>query len=163
MRDSFAELNSALGIFYLYVSNENIPTLETNENTVLKIIEIQKTQHPDYILHFDRDTFNLQSVLLTRSSTPVNQPTTRGGVYFSDKFEFKIKGQVNDLSIIPLLSKSMLGPNTEFQELKVTTKIHLENSLKQVAFGVNLTNSMQSSSYVELNMTIVRVNIENLA
>ena len=162
MRDSFAELNSALGIFYLYVSKENIHTLET-EKIILKIIEIQKTQHSDYILHFDGTTFNLQNVILTRTSTPVNRPTTRGGVYFSDKFEFKIKAQVNDFSILPLLSKSMLGPNTEFQELKVTTKIQLENSLKHVSFVVNLTNSMQSSSHVELNMTIVRVNIENLS
>jgi len=113
------------------------------------------------MLYFDRITFNLQNVILTQSSTPVNQPTTRGGVYFSDKFEFKIKAKVNDLSIAPLLSKSMLGPNTEFQELKVTTKIQLENSLKLVTFVVNLTNSMQSSSHVELNMRIVRVNIEN--
>jgi hypothetical protein len=163
LRDSFAELNSNLGIFYLYVSKENIHTLETDEKILLKIIEIQKTQQPDYILHIDRTTFNLQNVILTRSSTPVNRPTTRGGVYFSDKFAFKVKAQVNDLSIVPLLSQSMLGPNPEFQKLKITTKIQLENSLKQITFVANLTNTMQSLSHIELNMTIVRTNIENLS
>jgi len=135
--------------------------LETDEKILLDIIEIQKTLQPDYILHIDNTTFNLQNVVLSRTSTLVNRPTTRGGVYFSDKFAFKIKAQVNDLSIVPFLSKSMLGPNTEFQELKITTKIQIQELLKQVTFVVNLTNTMQSSSQVELNMTIVRVKIEN--
>jgi len=125
----------------------------------MKIIEIQKTHQLDCFLHIDRTAFHLENVIISRSPTPVNRPTTRGGVYFSDKFEFKIKAQVNDLSIVPYLSKSMLGPNTEFQELKITTKIQLENSLKQVTLMVNLTNSMQSSSHVELNMTIVNAKI----
>ena len=137
--------------------------MEINEKILIKIIENQDSQQPDYILEIDRTIFQLQNVLLTRSSTPVNRPTTRGGVYFSDKFEFKIKAQVNDFSIIPLLSKCMLGPNTEFQELKIITKISLNNSLKRVTFFVNLTNSMQSSSHVELNMMIIRVDIENLS
>lgn len=128
----------------------------------MKIIENQNSQQSDYILEIDGKIFNLQNVMLTRSSTPVNRPTTRGGIYFSDKFEFKLRAQVNNFSIIPLLSKSMLGPNTEFQELKIITKIQLDNLLKQVTFFVNLTNSMQSSSYVELSMTIVKLNIENL-
>ena len=115
------------------------------------------------MLHIGKTTFHLQNAKLTRSSTAVNRPTTRGGVYFSDKFEFKIKAQVNDSSILPLLSKSMLGPNTKFEDLKVTTKIQFEKSLKQVTFVVNLTDTMQSSSIIELNMTILRANLENLS
>jgi hypothetical protein len=137
--------------------------LETDEKILLKIIEKQKTQQTDYILHIDNTTFDLQNVILKRSTTPVTRPTTRGGVYFSDKFEFKIKACVNDMSIIPLLSKSMLGPNTEFQELKIFTKTTIDNSIKRLTFVVNLTNSMQSSFNVELNMTIVRLTIEKLS
>ena len=137
--------------------------MEIDEKILIKIIENQDSQNPDYILEIDQTIFHLQNVLLTRSSTPVNRPTTRGGVYFSDKFEFKIKAQVNDFSIIPLLSKCMLGPNTEFQELKIITKFFLNNSLKRVTFFVNLTNNMKSSSHVELNMMIIRVDIENLS
>ena len=137
--------------------------MEIDEKILNEIIKNQNSQQSDYILEIDGTTFHLQNVSLERSSTPVTRPTTRGGVYFSDKFEFKIKAQVNDFSIIPLLSKSMLGPNTEFQELKITTKIHFNNSFKHVTFFVNLTNSMQSSSYVELNMMIIRVNIGNLS
>ena len=137
--------------------------MENEEKILLEIIENQNSQQPDYLLEIDRTIFHLLNVVLIRSSTPVNRPTTRGGVYFSDKFEFKIKADVNDFSIIPLLSKSMLGPNTEFQELKIIAKIHLNNSLKEVTFFVNLKNSMQSSSHIELNMMVVRVNIEYLS
>ena len=31
-----------------------------------------------------------------------------------------MKGEITDLSVIPLLTKKMLGPNTEFGELKIT-------------------------------------------
>lgn len=127
------------------------------------IIENEICVQSNYILEIDESTFTLHNVMLSKSYTPVNRPTTRGGVYFSDKFEFKLKGQVNNLSIIPLLSKSMLGPNTEFKELKITSKIQLDNSINQVTFFANLTNSLQSSSNVELSLTIVRLNVENLS
>lgn len=136
--------------------------MKSDEKILLDIIEFQQTKQPNYVLHMDEKIFPLQNAIITRSSTPVNRPTTRGGVYFSEKYEFKIKAQVKDFSIIPLLSKSMLGPNTDFKELKIITKAKLENSLKQISLYVNLTDSMQSSAYVELNMTIVRINLENL-
>jgi hypothetical protein len=135
--------------------------LDTEEKNLLGIIEIQKTQKPSYTLHINNVKFPLENTIITRESTPVTRPTTRGGVYFSGKFEYKIKAQVNDSKIIPLLSKCMLGPNTEFEELKITTKLQFENSLKQVTFVANLTNCMQSSSHIELNLIIIRSQIEN--
>ena len=137
--------------------------MNIDEKILNEIIELKNSQQSNYVLEINDRTFNLQNVFLARISTPVNRPTTRGGVYFSDKFEYKIKARLNNFSIIPLLSKSMLGPNTEFQELKIITKIHLKNSLKQVIFFVNLTNYMQSSSHVELNLVIIRVSMENLS
>jgi len=129
-----------------------------DEKFLSKIIEIQKSQKLDFELHFDNVKYNLDNVKIVKSSTPVRKPTVRGGVYFSDKFDFKMKATINDFSIVPLLSKSMLGPNTEFQELKITTSVPFENLQKNVAFFVYLTNSMQSSSHIELNMRIIRVN-----
>lgn len=128
-----------------------------DEKTLLKIIEIHKSSKLDFILEVDSDTFHLKNVEIIKSSTPVNRPTTRGGVYFSDTFAFKIKAQVTDLSLAPLLSKSMLGPNPDFQDLKIITNIEIDNSLKKVTFLTHLTNSMQSSSYIELNMTLIKI------
>ena len=130
-----------------------------DEKILVEIIEVQKSHKLDYILHLGKVTYLLDSVAIAKSSTPVNRPTNRGGVYFSDTFAFKIKAVVDDLSIAELLSKSMLGPNPEFQELEITTNVPIKDSIKKVTFFVNLTNSMQSSSHIELNMTIIRLKI----
>ncbi len=131
-----------------------------DEKSLLKIIEIQKSTKLDFILEIDSDTFPLKNVKIIKSLTPVHRPTTRGGVYFSDTFAFKIKAQVTDLSLAPLLSKSMLGPNPDFQDLQIITNIKIDNSFKKIIFLVHLTNSMQSSSYIELNMTLIKMKYE---
>lgn len=130
-----------------------------DEKILIEIIEVQKSHKLDYILYLEKVTYLLDSVVIAKSSTPVNRPTNRGGVYFSDTFAFKIKAVVSDLSIVELLSKSMLGPNPEFQELEITTNVPIKDSIKKVTFFVNLTNSIQSSSHIELNMTIIRLKI----
>lgn len=130
-----------------------------DEKILVEIIEVQKSHKLNYILHLGKVTYLLDSVAIAKSSTPVNRPTNRGGVYFSDTFAFKIKAVVSDLSIAELLSKSMLGPNPEFQELEITTNVPIKDSIKKVTFFVNLTNSMQSSSHIELNMTIISLKI----
>ncbi len=131
-----------------------------DENIILKIIEIQKSTKLDFILRLASNTFLLENVVISKSLTPVNHPTNRGGVYFSDTFVFKIKTTVSDLSLAPLLSQSMLGPNPDFQDLEITTKAKIYNSLKNVKLFVHLTNSMQSSSFIELNMNIIRIKFE---
>jgi hypothetical protein len=133
--------------------------LTLDEKTLVEIIEVQKSHKLNYILHLGNVTYSLDSVAIAKSSTPVNKPTNRRGIYFSDTFAFKIKAVVDDLSIAELLSKSMLGPNPEFQELEITTNVPIKDSIKKVTFFVNLTNSMQSSSHIELNMTIIRLKI----
>ena len=131
-----------------------------DENIILKIIEIQKSTKLDFILRLASNTFLLENVVISKSLTPVNRPTNRGGVYFSDTFVFKIKTTVSDLSLAPLLSQSMLGPNPDFQDLEITTKAKIDNSLKTVKLFGHLTNSMQSSSLIELNMNIIRIKLE---
>jgi len=127
---------------------------------LLKIIEIHKSSKLDFVLCLASDTFLLENVVISKSSTPVNRPTNRGGVYFSDTFVFKIRATVSDLSLAPLLSQSMLGPNPDFQDLEITTNTKIGNSLKNVKLFAHLTNSMQSSSFIELNMNIIRIKIE---
>jgi len=134
--------------------------LTLDENIILKIIEIQKSTKLDFILRLASDTFLLENVVISKSLTPVNRPTNRGGVYFSDTFVFKIKTTVSDLSLVPLLSQSMLGPNPDFQDLEITTKAKIDNSLKNVKLFAHLTNSMQSSSLIELNMNVIRIEYE---
>ncbi|MFB5631101.1 MAG: hypothetical protein ACE5RN_05910 [Nitrosopumilaceae archaeon] len=130
------------------------------DEKVLEIIEIQKSTNLDFTLKIGSKTFLLKDVNLIKSSTPVNQPTKRGGVYFSDKFAYKIKAQVTDLSIVPLLSKSMLGPSKDFQDLEIITNTKIKNSLKNVSLFSHLTSYMQSSTHIELTMILNKIKYE---
>jgi len=109
-------------------------------------------------LYLNETIFELSDVSITHSSTPVNEPTTRGGVYFSDKFAYKMKGEIKDLSVIPLLTNKMLGPNTEFGELRITAKIKFKGEKMNVEIFTNLTNSVQTPNSIELSMIIVKLN-----
>lgn len=108
-----------------------------------------------YSLHLNDREYSLEDVTIMNSPTPVNSPTTRGGVYFSDKFAYKIRGTIKDSSVIPQLTKTMLGPNTEFGEIKITTQD--ETNSKNVEIYANLTNSVQNKSGIQLNMIIVKL------
>ena len=134
--------------------------MEIDQKLLLEILDIHKFNKLDFVLHLNNKKYQLQNVIITKSSTPVTRPTTRGGAYFSDTYEFKMKATTNDFSIIPLLSKSMLGPSTEFQDLEIRTMVPIENRWKNVTLFTNLTNNVQSSSQLELNMNIVRTNMK---
>jgi hypothetical protein len=121
------------------------------------LMEFDEKNSPEYLLYLNDDTFPITCVSITNSPTPVNEPTTRGGVYFSDKFAYKLKGKIEDLSVVPLLTKKMLGPNTEFSELKISTQIKSGEKLMNLEIFTNLTNSVQTPNSIELSMIIVKL------
>jgi hypothetical protein len=131
-------------------------------NLLELLMKINEKQSLEYVLHLNNHKYRLSDVSIVNSPTPVNSPTTRGGVYFSDTFAYKIKGTIHDLSVIPLLSKTMLGPNTEFGEIKITTQIPNNDKKMNLSIFTNLTNSVQSSSKIELNMILVKLELINL-
>ncbi len=100
--------------------------------------------------------YPLHDVKILEIETPVNKPTVRGGIYYSDTTSFKLQGTIYDTSVIPKLSKKMLGPNTEFEEIKILAK-HTSDANQNFSISTHLTNSMQRSSKVELNMTITKI------
>ena len=122
-----------------------------------KLMKLNTKSPGLYHLYLNDKKFPLSEVSITHTPTPVNEPTTRGGVYFSDKFAYKMKGTINDLSVVSSLTKKMLGPNTEFGELKINAKIDSENNVgvKNFKISTNLTNSVQSPNSIELSMIIV--------
>jgi hypothetical protein len=129
--------------------------LSVDLNLLKYLMSVNEKEDLDYTLHIAGLRYLLTHVSIVNSPTPVTSPTTRGGVYFSDTFAYKIKGMIQDLSVIPLLSKTMLGPNTEFGEIVITTQITADN--KTLTLFTNLTNSIQRSSEIELNMILVRL------
>ena len=131
--------------------------MTVDENLLKSLIDFTESGSLEFVLCLKDNSYPLTHVHVSHSSVPVNEPTTRGGVYFSDKFAYKMKGTVDELSIVPLLTKKMLGPNTEFGELKITTSIPLENGVKHLEIHTNLTNSVQTPNSIELSMIIVKL------
>jgi len=121
---------------------------------LMKFIE---KNSPEYLLYLNNTTFPITCVSITNSPIPVNEPTTRGGVYFSEKFAYKMKCVIEDLSVIPLLTKKMLGPNTEFVELKISTQIESDGKSMNLEIFTNLTNSVQTPDSIELSMIIIKL------
>ncbi len=128
-----------------------------NKELLEQLMEFNEKNSPKFTLYVNDGTYPISSTSITNSPIPVNEPTTRGGVYFSDKFAYKMKCVVDDLSVVPLLTKKMLGPNTEFGELKITTFIESDGKSIPVEIFTNLTNSVQTPNSIELGMIIVKL------
>ena len=93
-------------------------------------------------------TFSVDNSEITYSDVPVNQPTIRGGVYHTDTMAFKARLIISDNTISSVLSKTMLGPNQEFAQIKVV----VNDKTKILA---NLTNYVQKSTGYDLNLVLV--------
>ena len=128
-----------------------------NKDLLEQLINFNEKNSSEFKLHLNNTIYQFTSVSISNHSIPVNKPTTRGGVYFSDKFAYKMNGVIKDLSVVPLLTTKMLGPNSEFGELKITTQIKSNKQSLDLEMFTNLTNSVQSPDSIELSMIIVKL------
>ena len=128
-----------------------------NKELLEKLIEFHEKNSIKFTLYVNDGSYQISSTSITNSPIPVNEPTTRGGVYFSNKFAYKMKCIVEDLSVVPLLTEKMLGPNTEFGELKITTIIESNDKSTPVEIFTNLTSSVQTPNSIELSLIIVKL------
>ena len=133
--------------------------MSVDSELLQKLMDYTAKNSPKFTIFVNDLNFTLLGVSIENSSIPVNEPTTRGGVYFSEKFAYKMKGSVEDLSVVSLLTKKMLGPNTEFGELKITTEIKLDKKIMPIDIFTNLTNSVQTPNSIELSMIIVKLEL----
>ena len=131
--------------------------MSVNYDLLELLMEFNEKQSSEFLLHLNNSTYSITGVSINNTSIPVNEPTTRGGVYFSDKFAYKMKGIIEDLSVVPQLTRKMLGPNTEFGDLKITAQIESNGIPTNVEIFTNLTNSVQTPRSIELNMIIVKL------
>ena len=131
--------------------------MEIDEKILSKLTEANDTK---YSLYLDGKEYRLEQVNMAKSSIPVRKPTTRGGVYFSDTTAYKIKASTNDLSLIPLISKVMLGPNTDFKPLEIKTNLNIDGKRHDVILTTHLTNTMNSSTKLELHLIVDKTKLE---
>lgn len=131
--------------------------MEIDEKILSKLIQ---TNDKKFNLHLDGKEYHLEQVNVAKSSIPVRKPTTRGGVYFSDTTAYKIKATTNDLSLIPLISKVMLGPNTDFKPLEIKTNLNIDGKSCNIILTTHLTNTMNSGTRLELHLIVDKTKLE---
>jgi len=135
--------------------------MSSEEKLLKELIKLHENSSLEFFLHADKKIHHLNSVKISKSPTPVIRPTLRGEVYFSDTHVYKISGIIDDRTILQFLSKAMLGPNTEFGDIIITTESNSKGNSEQIVLHTNLTNSMQSSSLIKLNLIIIGIEIKN--
>ena len=95
--------------------------------------------------------FLIKKFVIKKTDNPVQETTTRGGVYKEEKTGYKIKAVTEDFSISDIFSEIMLGPNTQFQEMRI-----FHDRLDGLALIANLTSTFQSKDSIELTMSLIR-------
>ena len=93
-----------------------------------------------------------------QNENPFTEPTTRGGVYFSDTKDTKIQATVFNTDISKYLSNAMLGPNKTFLDILIESEINNESKISLVT---NLTNTMQNSSKIVLYLILKDIIIKS--
>lgn len=64
----------------------------------------------------------------------------------------KLKGIINDFKLLPMLSKTMLGPNSKFIDIKIFP--FYNNFIYKIIIVANLVNIIQKMDHIELNFII---------
>ena len=122
-----------------------------------EILKMQEEQNLDFKLIIDKNEFDIIDLTIKNETTPVSKPTKRGGVYFSDTTVYKINAVINDLGISKYLTKAMLGPNTEFQDIIIQPINKKNKHNTDFKIITNLTSSKQSSNKIELNLMVQNI------
>lgn len=128
-----------------------------NEELLVKIMEEKNLV---CVLHVEEKQYHVHSMSIAKSKIPVREPTTRGGVYFTDVEAFKIKAKIMDLSIKKEIPKLMLGPNTEFKSILIKTTLKIEEKVHLVTMTTHLTNAVSTKEMIELNLLVDKIDSE---
>ena len=120
--------------------------------------EIVEKNNTKFNLLLSNKIFKINEIKVFENENPVTQPTTRGGVYFSDITEMKIQATVSDTSVTKYLANAMLGPNKTFLDILIKAEI---NSGPKISLVTNLTNTMQNSSKIVLYLILKDIIIKS--
>ena len=128
-----------------------------NEQVMIKLLEAKNLS---YTLDVESKSYQIQSTEIAKSKIPVREPTTRGGVYFTDVEAYKVKAKTSDVSIKSDIPKLMLGPNTDFKPIFLRTSLKIQDKEQLVILTTHLTNAVSSKDFVELNLIVDKVDLK---
>ena len=127
-----------------------------NENDLGLIVEKNSAR---FNLLISDKVFPINKTRIFQAENPVTEPTTRGGVYFSDVTEMKVQVTISDTSVTKYLSNAMLGPNKTFLDILIEAKINDDLTISLIT---NLTNTVQNSSKIILYFKIKDARLESV-
>jgi hypothetical protein len=123
------------------------------------IIKVSGAQNLTYVINIDEKSYPVQKISIIKSKIPVREPTTRGGVYFTDVEAYKVKA-TTDLSITNEIPKLMLGPNTDFKPILIKTSLKIDAKDSLVIMTTHLTNAVNTKDTVELNLIVDKLDLK---
>ena len=103
-----------------------------------------------------KNQYRLNDVIIFKKNLTIRKKIVKSDENISDNFVYQIKAMINDPRLAKTLSSVMLGPNYKFEELEIRIDKATDN-LNSVLLVVNLINSVQKKSRVELTMNIVKI------
>ncbi|MGI0065822.1 MAG: hypothetical protein ACREAN_01605 [Nitrosopumilaceae archaeon] len=124
------------------------------------LVQLSKMQNLSCTMHVEEKSYLIQKISVAKSTIPVRQPTTRGGVYFTDTTAYKIKAIIQDLTISSEIPKLMLGPNTDFKPILIKTRLEINSTEHPVILTVHLTNAVNTKEHVELNLIVDKTDLK---
>jgi len=127
-----------------------------NEDVLNKV---SQAQNLSYVIHIEDKSYSVQKISILKSKIPVREPTTRGGVYFTDIEAYKVKAKT-DLSIKSEIPKLMLGPNTDFKPILLKTSLMIDGTEHLVIMTTHLTNAVNTKDTVELNLIVDKLDLK---
>jgi hypothetical protein len=127
-----------------------------NEELMIKVSE---EQNLSYTINIEEKSYPVQKISVIKSKIPVREPTTRGGVYFTDVEAYKVKA-TTDLSIKNEIPKLMLGPNTDFKPILIKTSLKINGLEHLVTMTTHLTNAVNTKDSVELNLIVDKLDLK---
>jgi len=127
-----------------------------NEDVLNKV---SQAQNLSYVIHIEDKSYSVQKISILKSKIPVREPTTRGGVYFTDVEAYKVKA-TTDLSIKSEIPKLMLGPNADFKPILLKTSLMIDGTEHLVIMTTHLTNAVNTKDTVDLNLIVDKLDLK---
>jgi len=130
--------------------------LNHTENLLVELILLKKSIDIQFSLMVKKNQYRLNDVIIFKKNLPIREKIVKSDENISDSFVYQIKAVVHEQILAKTLSSVMLGPNYKFEELEIRIDKATDN-LNSVLLVVNLINSVQKKSRVELTMNIVKI------
>ena len=109
-----------------------------------------------FSLMVKKNQYRLDDVIIFKKNLPIREKIVKSDENISDNFVYQVKAVVHEPILAKTLSSVMLGPNYKFEELEICID-GVTNNLNSVLLVVNLINSVQKKSRVELTMNIIKI------